>query len=434
MIHSAKCGGAFRAFLLGTAAGLLALCPQSADAAKMESVHVSVAPAEGEIPPTVAARIQASIASIGSRVLVGKDDAPFRLDPAAYDRVLADIVNRVVVGYIVTDMHVDYGPETEISVMLQPVGRIVQDVDVSIDYGNLTPEAEALVRRDLTGVEERMAALLIGLPVDSVGWAESVSQSAGRDYLAAVLPEFQAGFDVESGEHTRVRIYLIPQGPIVRSGELTFRETTIPRVFMYRAAERTEARLRGLEGLPVAFVQRHSAEIASAMEEELLKDSFIRKYEIAIRTEFQAGETSELKVDALTDHWYIRTEAWLDAGRDGNKNTAVDGVLGHYIGGNDLLFGEARFYPGPMDWNVYAGWAHRFGREFLLGYKYDMVENSSHVVARKAFGDRWALRYDRDFREENNEYGLSYRIHNYMTLEYVYTDDDGKWLRLIANL
>lgn len=424
-----------RAVVLGALLiGLAGACPQTTEAAKIDAVRVSVAAEGGDIPPSVENRIQASISSIGSRVLVGKDDAPFRLDPAAYDRVLADIVNRVVVGYIVADMHVSYGPETEISVLLQPVGRIIRDVDVSVEYGNLTPEAEALVRQDLAGVEERMAALLIGLPVDSVGWAESVSQSAGRDYLAVVLPEFQAGFDVESGEHTRVRIYLLPQGPIVRSGTLNFRETTIPRVLMYRAAERTEARLRGLEGLPVAFVQRHNREIASSMEEELLKDSFIRKYDIAIRTEFQAGETSELKVDALTDHWYIRTEAWLDAGRDGNKNTAVDGVLGHYVGRNDLVFGEARLYPGPMDWNVYAGWAHRFGREFLLGYKYDMVENSSHAVARKTFGDRWAFRYDRDFREGNNEYGLSYRIHNYMTLEYVYTDDDGKWLRLIANL
>lgn len=36
--------------------------------------------------------------------------------------------------------------------------------------------------------------------------------------------------------------------------------------------------------------------------------------------------------------------------------------------------------------------------------------------------------------EKENEYGLSYKIHNYITLEYVYNDEEGKWLRLIANL
>lgn len=408
--------------------------PQGAEAAQVESVHVTVASTGEDIPPSVASRIRASIEAIGDRVLAGKDDSIFLLNQAQYDRVLADIINRVVVGYVVSDFSADYGPETEISVTLQPVGRIVQDVQTVVEYGNLTPEAETLVRQDLAGVEERMAALLIGLPVDSVGWADSVSQSAGREYLSAVLPEFQASFEVESGEHTRVHIYLLPSGPIVRSGRLTFRETTVPRVLMYRAAERTEALLRGLEGLPVGFVQRHSREIGERMKEELLKDSFIRRYEIAVQTEFIAGEEAELKVDALTDHWYIRTEAWLDAGRDGNKTTALDGILGHYVGRSDLLFGEARLYPGPMDWNVYAGWAHRFGKEYLLGYKYDMVENSSHVFARKQFGDRWALRYERDFREKEDEYGLSYRIHNYMTLEYVYNEEEGRWLRLIANL
>lgn len=423
-----------RAFLTGALFVSYGLLANEAEAAKVESVHVSVAVTEGEIPPSVEKRIRASIESIGSRVLVSKEDSLFQLSPSAYDRVLADIVNRVVVGYVVSDMNVSYGPSTTIAVTLQPVGRIIQSVDTEIEYGNLSPEAAHLVQEDLAGTEERMAALLTGLPVDSVGWAESVSQSAGRDYLASVLPEFQASFDVESGEHTKVRIYLLPQGEIVRSSVLTFRETTIPRVLMYRAAEKTESLLRGLEGLPVAFVRRHSGEIASRMKEELQDDPFIKRYEIEVQTEFLAGADSELKVDALTDHWYIHTEAWLDAGRDGNKTTAIDGILGHYVGKSDLLFGEARLYPGPMDWNVYAGWAHRFGKTYLLGYKYDMVEDSSHIFGRKAFGDRWAVRYERDLREKENEYGLSYRIHNYMTLEYVYNDEDGKWLRLIANL
>lgn len=413
---------------------LFIFSPLVGEAAPVETVQVSLSVRQGEIPPSVEKRIRASIEAIGGQVLTGKDDSLFRLSADRYNRVLADIVNRVVVGYVVADIQASYGPSTHIAVTLQPVGQMIQTVDTEIEYGNLSAEAEALLRRDLAGAEERMSALLTGLPVDSVGWAESVSQSAGKEYLSSVLPEFQASFEVESGEHTKVRVYLLPQGEIVRNGILTFRETTIPRVFMYRAAEKTEGLMRGLEGLPVDFVRRHSQDIAARMREELLSDSFIRRYEIAVDTELVPGVTSELKVDALTDHWYIRAEAWLDAGRDGNKNAAVDGILGYYVTRNDLLFGQARLYPGPMEWNVYAGWAHRFGREYLLGYKYDMVEDSNHVFARKTFGERWALRYERDFHENENEYGLSYRIHNYMTLEYVYNEEEGKWLRLIANL
>ena len=113
---------------------------------------------------------------------------------------------------------------------------------------------------------------------------------------------------------------------------------------------------------------------------------------------------------------------------------AVEGMLGHYIGKHDTLFGEARFYPGPMDWNVYGGFTHQFGSFMDLGYKYDFVDSASHIFGTVPIGNKFALRYDRDFRERNNEFGFSYKIHNYITLEYVYNDEDGKWLRLIANL
>ncbi len=413
--------------LLGAPVGIL-------QAAPVETVSVSVTSSGDPIPASVEKRISAGIEAIGGRVLIGKEESTFKLRQAAYDKVLSDIVNRVVVGYVVSDLQVRYGKETQIKVALMPVGRMVQSVETIIDYGNLSPPARKLVEKDVAGLSERMAALLVGLPVDSVGWAESVSQSAGRDVVAANLPEFEASFDVKSAEHTIVRVSLVPQGDIVRTARLTFRETTIPRVLLLRAVNGTEKLLRELEGLPVAFLRRHKADIEAEMRENLQADSFIRRYGIEIRTELACGRETELKTDALTDHWLIRTEGWFDVGRDGNKNTMVDGVLGHFLWPNDLLFGEARFYPGPFDWEIYGGYARRFGKSYLLGYKYDFTNQAGHVFGSKKFGDRWALRFDRDLKKKVNEYGVSYRLHNYLAMEYVYHTQDGKWLRLIANL
>lgn len=184
----------------------------------------------------------------------------------------------------------------------------------------------------------------------------------------------------------------------------------------------------------MSFVARHSQDISNHMKEILLEDSFIKKYEIDVETNLSAGTDSILKVDALTDHWIIKTEAWLDTGRDGDKNYAFRGMLGHYMGKHDVLFGEVQLYPGPMEWIVYGGWQHRFGDILEVGYKYDFMESANHVFARVPFGEKVALRYDHDWGKKENEYGLSYKIHNYITLEYVYNDEEGKWLRLIANL
>lgn len=410
------------------------LLPFSAEAAPIEKVDVSLSAVGGDLPPAVEKRVVSSISSIGNRVLVGKEESLFSLNSSAYNKVLADIINRVVIGYVVSDLTVSYGRDTALHVTLQPVGQIIRHVDTEIDYGGLTPEAARYVAADTADVPALMDNLLIGLPVDSVGWAESVSQSAGRDLLSQILPEFQANFEVESGENTKVKIYLIPQGKIVRSSRLTFEKTTIPRLLMLRAAEETETALSALRGLPVDFVTRHSEKISSDMNDILKKDSFIQKYGIATDTSLISGETAELRVNALTDHWVIRMEVWLDAGRDGDKNTAVEGMLGHYIGKHSTVFGEARFYPGPMDWNVYGGFSHQFGSFMDLGYKYDFVDNANHIFGNVPIGNKFSLRYDRDFKKRENEFGFSYKIHNYITLEYVYNDEDGKWLRLIANL
>ena len=410
------------------------LLPFSAKAAPIEKVDVSLSAVGGDLPPAVEKRVISSISSIGNRVLVGKEESLFSLNSSAYNKVLADIINRVVIGYVVSDLTVSYGRDTALHVTLQPVGQIIRHVDTEIDYGGLTPEAARYVAADTADVPALMDNLLIGLPVDSVGWAESVSQSAGRDLLSQILPEFQANFEVESGENAKVKIYLIPQGKIVRSSRLTFEKTTIPRLLMLRAAEETETALSALRGLPVDFVTRHSGKISSDMNDILKKDSFIEKYGIATDTTLISGETAELRVNALTDHWVIRTEVWLDAGRDGDKNTAVEGMLGHYIGRHSTVFGEARFYPGPMDWNVYGGFSHQFGSFMDLGYKYDFVDNANHIFGNVPIGNKFSLRYDRDFKKRENEFGFSYKIHNYITLEYVYNDEDGKWLRLIANL
>ncbi len=408
--------------------------PSASWAAPIEDIAVHVETTQGSMPDAVKERIQASISAIGQRILVGKEENLFRLNESQYDKVLADIMNRVIVGYVVSDIHVSYGPHTSLSVQLLPVGHMIQEVETEVDYGNLSPEARAYVQEDMRDISSVMSHLLIGLPVDSVGWAESVTESAGRDVLHQLLPEFQANFEVISGEKTKVRISLIPQGQIVRTGKLTFHKTTVPRLFMLRAVTETEGKMKHLEGLPVAFVSRHRDDIATAMNEILKQDSFIQKYGIETEVQLFPGEITELKVDALTDHWIIKTEAWMDAGRDGNKNTAIEGMLGHFIGQSNVVFGEARFYPGPVKWNVYGGWYHHFGHVLDLGYKYDFVENSNHVFGTIPFGEKIALRYDRDFREKENEFGLSYKIHNYMTLEYVYNDEEGKWLRLIANL
>lgn len=43
------------------------------------------------------------------------------------------------------------------------------------------------------------------------------------------------------------------------------------------------------------------------------------------------------------------------------------------------------------------------------------------------------LRFDRDLTNQDDEVGLTYRIHEYVGLEYIVSDHD-QWLRIIGYL
>ena len=90
-----------QAIMQAAGMGLLscfAFLPHNVDAAPIKSVGVSVVTTQGEVPDSVRKRIESSISAIGNRVFVGKEENIFRLNAVQYNKVLADIVNRVVIG------------------------------------------------------------------------------------------------------------------------------------------------------------------------------------------------------------------------------------------------------------------------------------------------------------------------------------------------
>lgn len=408
--------------------------PNETMAAEIQDVKVQIESGNYEMPLSVKKRITESITSVGERIFSGKDDRLFLANQKQYDKVLSDIVNRVVIGYMVTDLHVDYGKQTMMHVTLQPVGESIQTVETVVDYGSLSKEATSYVKKDAMHVGHLMESLLVGLPIDSIGWAENVSQSAGKDLLAKVLPEFDTNFDVIPGKHTKVRIYLIPKGSIIRSSEIFFRRMDIPRLIMLKSVWQAEEMLKALEGLPVAFVNRHYDEISSDLEKTLQNNSIIQKYKISVHTELQGADKSILFIDATTQEWMIRTEGWFDINRKENKSYAFHGILGYSWNKNSRIFSELIWYPGPMKWNFFVGMNHSLGNGMYAGGKYDIANRHIHVFGQMKISDRMMIDYDRNITEAWNEFGLLYKLHNYMTVEYVYNNKDGNWFRLIANL
>ena len=102
-----------KAIFLGMAfCATFVFLPNETMAAEIQDVKVQIESGNHEMPLSVKKRITESITSVGERIFSGKDDRLFLANQKQYDKVLSDIVNRVVIGYMVTDLHVDYGKQT----------------------------------------------------------------------------------------------------------------------------------------------------------------------------------------------------------------------------------------------------------------------------------------------------------------------------------
>ncbi len=172
--------------------------------------------------------------------------ASFRSHESEYDKVLADIVNRVVVA---------------MWWMIYPCRLWRKDSASCIAHSRSADDPRGgdrdRLRESVSGSgsageegQRRCTAPYesapLGLPVDSVGWAESVSESAGRELLKEIPSGIYCQLRSDLGGE-KVRISLIPQGTIVRTGSPCTRPP-FRASLMLRAVNETEHAFEVLKG------------------------------------------------------------------------------------------------------------------------------------------------------------------------------------------
>jgi hypothetical protein len=268
-------------------------------------------------------------------------------------------------------------------------------------------------------------------------WANGISQSIIQDRLAEVLPEFAFHVTILSGLDTTVQVYLMPKGPVIREVNVAIKSDNLPRIIFLNTKKDMELQYTPLEGLPVAFVQRHQDEITAEMQNSLQRQWVIRQYHLKISPALVVGEHTDVLLTSTTDFYSIRAGAYIDVGRDKYRNNTESTVLqvhfGRKLAGLHELYVETEFDPSSMRWNFIPGYSYHWGRYTLLGYQHESEDNSDRLWLKQRFGDRWQFRIERNLRDKNNEIGLAYDVHEYVTLEYIVGDHEN-WLRVIGHL
>lgn len=394
----------------------------------IEKVHVTIV--SPQMPPAkIVKRMTASVNTVGEQMLVGRRVNEAEDKKGSYEKLIQEIFDRVLVGYSVQSVNLSPGGNTDIAIEIAPWGDVVHEVDIEYDFGTLSPEVSALIRKDMGNVDEKVKDMLTGLPVEAVDWAGGLSKVATRELLASQLPEFRANMDIIPGARTIVRLSLSPLGATVQDVHVALRSHTIPNIVLAMVRPAMNETSKVLIGLPVAFVERHRDYFT---EQLVAEQPLTQKYGIMATPQLKPGTDSEIALNVETDKYKVTLEAYLDMGHD-EDNTSARLHAGKFIGNRDEAFLEVNFIPGTVSWQFVPGWGHTIGSDTIAGIKYNTSNSQNILWLQQQMSPNWTMRLERTLKTGNNELGIRYKLHDFLSAEYVITKED-RWLRLIGHL
>ena len=400
----------------------------------VETVTAQVTAAES-LPPRVQKRMETTVAAIAAQLLGGRRLDEVRSSVTQDAAVIHEVFDKVLVGYSVAQVDVFPGEETRVEVRLLPWADVIRRVTVETTVEGLPPEVEVLVRQDLAAVEKVFEESLLGLPTAASDWTNGVLKRSLNEYLAVHLPEFRGDFDVVPGALTRVALTVYPRLPVVRRVDLSMRSDSIPNFTLLNHRQRMEEKVNRLIGVPVGFVRRHAGDFTEAFAAELDSLPDFRALELHTQVTLpRIGETVAVMSRSDTDKYLIRLEGWADIDRRNNENHNVNFRLhaGYRFSRQDEVFLQTDFAPQAVDW----GWALGYARHFAPGtrgiLRYDMGGRRFILGGEQQLANRWMLRYEYRWSDQKGEAAIRYRMHDFLSLEYV-IDKDDSWLRLIGS-
>ena len=417
------------------------LClPSAACAGKavlIEQVDVQVR-AEKNLPDPVRQRMEKSVAVIAGQLLEGRKLTEVSQAREDYAGIIQQVFDKVLVGYTVSRVALDVqaGSGTVlVQVFLVPWQDTIRNVQVEVSVEGVPKVAEALLKQDVSGMDEVFRFSLQGLPVAAVDWSHGLLKKQVAAFLEERASEFKADFDVQVAADTRVRVVLYPLLPVVRTVDLSMRSDTVLNAGLLTKRQKMQSAVDGLIGLPVPFVERHRQEFEHYLADVLNGDADFRRWSVDTQVALTPGEKLKVMSRSDSDIYRVRLEGWADVGNSwGNQHdTSLKARLhlGRMLSERSELFSQLDFYPQSVKWDWDVGYRYALPSGTWAGVRYDLRNDYFKVDVFQPISRKWLIRYEYRDLEHHSEYGIRYKLHDFLSLEYA-VDSHGSWLRFIG--
>ena len=405
--------------------------PAAAAGSTVEDINVTV-DAANHLPPLIQGRMQTSVQAIAAQLIDGHALTEVIANQEQYENIIHEVFDKILVGYSVQRVSIVPGTMTVVQIDLLPWNDVIQQVDVKLSVDGMPPEVEAMVRKDLAGVDEVFSQALIGLPLAAEDWTNGVLKHSLNAFMEEHLPEFRADFDIDPQTQTIVHLVVYPRMPAVRTIDLNMRSDTVQNVLLLNHRRLMQDKANLMLGVPVGFVKRHQSEFCALMQQSLDATGDFRTYDMHTVVTLQPDENTVVMSYSDTDKYRLRLEGWADIGGPKDDNLRFRLHAGQKPSHLDEFFTLLDFYPQHVKWGWQIGYMREVAPRTSLNLRYDLRKSHFILGGEYSLSRRWLLRYEYRWADQKGEAALRYRMHDFLSLEYV-IDKDDSWIRLIGN-
>ena len=413
-------------------AAMTCLPLQQAFSAPIEGVAVQIVDTGGGTSKVLLDKMSSSMQVVANQLFIDKDAGAVTAAAADYKRLLAEIGDRVFTGYEIVDVQLEAAPQTQITLLARPWSATISQPVIDLQFSGVEPETAAILAKRMPALRQQLETAISGASVDAGDWAGGVLRRMVRQEVEQALPEFRAAVDVlQEGERTLVQVVIYPVGQLVTNIKYELRSEAIPNILLMDLKYKYAAECDKLRGLPLAYVQHHRQELEQLLTQKLLAEQAVQEFGLQPVVKLEPAANMAVSIMINSDKYKVWFEGYGDVGRE-SENLSGKAHLGKFISGRDEVFGEAEVILDHVDWRFGTGYSHYWGKS-VWSYTRRMPVGDNDFRLEYNLSPKWRLRTEHFSSANRNEFGVRYRIHEFLSAEYVYGGDEF-YLRIIGNL
>lgn len=253
------------------------------------------------------ARLEASVARVAERLLLGRSLAQFEKERGDYERIIAEVFARILGGYRVEGVEIEIpaGREARVTVRLSPEGQRIEEVRFFPRLAGLAAPAVMFLREELAAHEASFAALFLDVPLAAFAWAEPILVAGLKETFEALFPGFHLEIHLTPGTLLQVELAVSPALPKVEKVAVELVAQNLPRLLALRWTEKARACCAMAETLPLAYVRRYQLALERRCVELLAAEEITRRFDLVWRVRLFPGPITQARVEVGAGHYSL---------------------------------------------------------------------------------------------------------------------------------